>query len=377
MQTNYTIQKTTTLQISLPVYVKVLKGDSKKKSAYRAQLLFYRDHASENVVLQRAMTKLSRTMRKLFTALGKEWNQRSMVNMSFNPAGLQQTSAAFDFTLKSRYWRCKYFFVTFPSFGRNIAFCPDIPDLWFEYERDELASRAAEVYEAYFRELYSRDEDRVQSTPPTLFNADSKRWITWIDVRANIDQISEDENAKKMMALWTNSSVNGEGELDRVGRCLDWQYPDDLDRSFCRDEEADLLQRLMEMPDRRPVMLVGDSLCGKTALVHEVVSRRVESRQQRTETTEQKVDKSRDNVWLLAPQRLISGMSYVGQWEERVHAILKSANKKNLTLYFDDPIGLFRAGKSSCSNLCVADLLAKATARSFGPSALRDDSCGL
>lgn len=348
-----------TLQLSLPVYVQVLKGDSNKKSSYRAQLLFYRNHASENVVLQRAMTKLSRSMRKLFSSLGKDWNQRGLVNMSFNPAGLRQTNVNFEFMLKSRYWRCKYFIATFPAFGRNIAFCPDLPDLWFEYERGELKARAAEVYEAYFRELYRQNEDRVLSLPPTIFNAESKRWLTWIDVRANIDQISEDENAKKMMALWTNSSANGEAELDRVGRCLDWHYPDDLDRSFCRDDEVILLRQLMEMPDQRPVMLVGDSLCGKTALVHEVVSRRVEDRQQRTETTNEKVDQSRDNVWLLAPQRLISGMSYVGQWEERVHAILKSAHKKNLTLYFDDPIGLFRAGKSSCSNLCVADLLRK------------------
>ena len=348
------------MEISVPTYIKVIKGDSQKKMAYRASLLFDRDRVSENVVLQRAITKLTRETRKLFSAIGKEWKQRSLVNLTFNPAGLRQTDVRFEFELNSRYWRCKYFLVTFPAFGRNVAFCPEIPHVWFEYESGELEKRAGEVFPKFFRDFYKgNSHDRDEMPLPTDFNAETKRWLTWIDIPTTIDQSSARQETNRMMALWTNSSNNGEVELDNCGRNLDWQYPDDLDRSWCRDEDVQQLERLLDMPDRRPVMLLGESLTGKTALIHEVVARRVERRQQENATTAKSVSKSARNTWLLSPQRLISGMSYVGQWEQRVHAILEAAQKKNLTLYFDDPIGLFRAGKSSCSNLCVADLLRK------------------
>ena len=62
-------------------------------------------------------------------------------------------------------------------------------------------------------------------------------------------------------------------------------------------------------------------------------------------------------MWLLAPQRLISGMKYVGQWEERLLAILRTARRRRHILYFDDVLGLYRAGQTSNSNLSVADVL--------------------
>jgi hypothetical protein len=96
-------------------------------------------------------------------------------------------------------------------------------------------------------------------------------------------------------------------------------------------------------------MLVGPPMVGKTTLVHEFVYRRVQRRRS--------VYAARENVWLLAPQRLISGMSYVGQWENRVLAILKTARKRRHILYFDDVLGLYRAGVTSQSNLSVADVL--------------------
>lgn len=60
---------------------------------------------------------------------------------------------------------------------------------------------------------------------------------------------------------------------------------------------------------------------------------------------------------LLSPQRLIAGMSYLGQWEQRLLAILKTARKRDHILYFDDLLGAYRAGVSRDSRLCVADVL--------------------
>ena len=50
-------------------------------------------------------------------------------------------------------------------------------------------------------------------------------------------------------------------------------------------------------------------------------------------------------------------MSYVGQWEGRLLAILKHARKREHVLYFDDLIGLFLAGVTSQSALNAATVL--------------------
>ncbi|QEG20872.1 AAA family ATPase [Mariniblastus fucicola] len=347
------------MDISLPVYVKVIKGSVDRKTVYRTQLLFSSGHHSENIVLQRAIQRLTRNVRNRCDEFGKGWNQRKLLPLTFNPASLQHTTLKFDIQLRKTRYSCKYFMVWFQAMGRCIAFCPELPGVWFEFEKGELQARAEEVYLALFRKL--EKDDGADFVSPDRYSIDSKSWLTSIDVTLNINQESRDEMEKKMLSMWTRETVSGDSELTRVGRCLDWLYPDDLDRAFLRDREAETLLSLLELPDRRPVLLVGDSLVGKTTLIHEVVARRVKARQDKAleKGQEQKANANRKNVWLLAPQRLISGMSYVGQWEQRVHAILKTAAEKKHTLYFDDLIGLFRAGKSSSSNLCVADLLRK------------------
>jgi ATP-dependent Clp protease ATP-binding subunit ClpC len=90
-------------------------------------------------------------------------------------------------------------------------------------------------------------------------------------------------------------------------------------------------------------------LVGKTNLIHEVVFQRADARRDS--------QKYKDRVWLLSPQRLVSGMSYVGQWENRLLAILKDVRKHEHVLYFDDILGLYRAGVSANSTLCMANVL--------------------
>ena len=50
-------------------------------------------------------------------------------------------------------------------------------------------------------------------------------------------------------------------------------------------------------------------------------------------------------------------MSYLGQWQERVLAIIRHAHRYDHVLYFDDLLGLYEAGKTRDSTMCVADTL--------------------
>src|SRR5262249_29467157 len=107
--------------------------------------------------------------------------------------------------------------------------------------------------------------------------------------------------------------------------------------------------RLLRIPDQRPVLLLGPRQVGKTALIHEHVYRTGAKRDNRHQL--------RENVWLVSPQRLISGMSYVGQWEERLLAILKEVKKRDHVLYLNDLLGLYNAGVSRDAALSVAQVL--------------------
>src|SRR5262249_741780 len=149
--------------------------------------------------------------------------------------------------------------------------------------------------------------------------------------------------------LFGDGEMDGEWELQSVGRCLNELYPDDLNRAIGRDTEVNELARLLRAQDLRPVLLVGPPMSGKTTIIEEYVYRRTAKRKS--------AFNNRGNVWLLAPQRLISGMSFVGQWENRLLAIIKEAKKRKHILYFNDLLGLFKAGISAQSNLTVAHLL--------------------
>jgi hypothetical protein len=88
---------------------------------------------------------------------------------------------------------------------------------------------------------------------------------------------------------------------------------------------------------------------GKTAILHACFRRRAERFRDRRDQKPQ--------VWWLSPQRLISGMSYLGQWEQRWLSILRESAKRDHVLYFDDLVGLFTAGRTRDSSLSAADVL--------------------
>ncbi len=113
------------------------------------------------------------------------------------------------------------------------------------------------------------------------------------------------------------------------------------------DADVDRLRQLMDVGDRRGIVLVGPSGSGKTARIEGAVRRRGKGTRSATHGL----------IWHLSPARLISGMSYLGQWQERVLAILRHAHQFDHVLYFDDLLGLYEAGKTRDSSMCVADTL--------------------
>jgi ATP-dependent Clp protease ATP-binding subunit ClpA len=332
------------MNVTVPILVEQ-RRPANGNPVFIVRPLFFAGPAVRGEKLERVLDKLSRDLANLLGEQGKARRQEDIARYSFYP---RLTHQRVEVPLETRRQtaRCRFLFVSFKQFERRIVFTPALPDLWFDLERNEsLRDRAAEVINRYCREQ-ERDNDgfHIQNLALT-----GTAYVTPLEVNFPLAAMPPVPKDNKFLALGDDGPANGGEELRRVGRNLDRLYPDELDRAVYRDDLVAELTRLLDEGQRRPVLVVGPRLVGKTTLIHEYVYRQVEEHRSHV--------RNKRNVWLLAPSRLISGMSYVGQWENRVLAILKEARKRDHLLYFDDLLGLFQAGQTSQSALTVAHLL--------------------
>ncbi len=318
------------------------------KAGYAVRPLFFDKPTREDYNLNRLFAKLRRDLVDLLEDLGKQARHDTLARWTFAPT-VAVHRVSFTIELRRRQAKLKYLFVTFAHLGRKLAFTPAVPALWFEVNRgEELEARATAVLTEHWRAV-ERDAADDEEVKPEALNLVGKAWLETLEVTARTRLTPPKVPKHPFLAMGSEGTPDGARELRRVGRCLDQLYPDELDRAVLREHEVTELVRLLAASDRRPVLLVGPRQCGKTAVIHETVARRVAARKRH--------DKKHGDVWLVSPQRLISGMSYVGQWEGRLLAILKHTRKRRHVLYFDDLMGLYFAGQTSQSSLSAAMVL--------------------
>ncbi|MBX7173752.1 MAG: AAA family ATPase [Pyrinomonadaceae bacterium] len=335
------------MNISIPILVTEQKQANQPAPTVFVRPLFALRPVEQGSSMQRALNKLAKTLREQFEYLGKEARHDAIASLTFSPY-LSSKIVQFRIYLASQTFDCKYLFVTFDAFDKKIAYTPNVPEIWFEIERGEdLKRRAEDVLTEHFRNLERRDGKGTQD--PAKLSFPSKAFVTTFDLNLNLPQKCERKEFNLFAMLGGDTKMDGGEELRKVGRCLDWLYPDDLERSIGREKELEELHKLLEHWDKRPVVIIGKKQVGKTSLINEYVFRKVEKRIHKTSEKKQ--------TWLVSPQRLISGMSFVGQWENRLIAILKEAEKKEHLLYFDDLLGLFLAGVSANADLNVAQVM--------------------
>ena len=334
--------------------------DGTQARPVRLRPLFFNGPREQDESIQRGMARLARELRRELTVLARTARHEELAAYSFYPT-LQERIVKLTLVVAKRRFEMRNLFVTTSAFGRRFAWTPSIPEVWFEIARGEtLEQRAEEV----LTELFRLREQQLSANasalaPPTVAG---KAWIASIEVSIDVPSVYVPPVDNIFALLGANDTSDGAAELEKVGRSLNSLYPDELGRATNREAEVNELTRLLSGSDNQPIVLTGKRLVGKSAIIHEFVRQRIDRRRS-SETTLHVgprgsiADLIAGDVWLISPQRLISGMSYVGQWETRLLAILKEAKRKHHTLYFDDLVGLFSAGRSSASSLSVADVL--------------------
>jgi ATP-dependent Clp protease ATP-binding subunit ClpA len=118
-----------------------------------------------------------------------------------------------------------------------------------------------------------------------------------------------------------------------------------LRRAYGRRQLIDELVEVMTATSAAHVCLVGPKGAGKTAIIEEAARQTLEL---------QRAYQQRRDVWQTSGDRVIAGMSIIGQWEQRAEAICSELDERGDVLVIDDLLGLVRAGKTYEGDSSVA-----------------------
>jgi ATP-dependent Clp protease ATP-binding subunit ClpC len=330
------------MRLTLSVYIHVDREEG--RAVYHCRPLRGPQLATRDPLLSVALTKLGNKMRKAIN----DWIGRGdvkRVSPWLYDSEARAVPVKLMLALRDRTLRWKLLVVCVPAFSRLIAYSPSIPDVSFELDSlVDLESRAVEVYSRWAQNQLSDGQEYALED----IGGGDEMWIEPLDVEVETLVQTKKKSSNILAALLGDQRVSGGEELHKVGQCLD-DLAHEFQPAIGRGEWVDEIDRLLQRADRQGVLIVGPPAVGKTAIIQECVARRVARFQRRQDQKPQ--------TWWLSPQRLVSGMSYLGQWEQRWLAILREASKRDHILVFDDLVGLFTAGRTRDSSLCAADVL--------------------
>ncbi len=115
---------------------------------------------------------------------------------------------------------------------------------------------------------------------------------------------------------------------------------------------ADLIKRSQH--EKANVLLIGEPGVGKTAVLIEAV-RAIERTPELSDDDDD--TRAKHRYWLTSGARLIAGMKYLGQWQERVEDLIKELANINGVLCVDNLLDLVRTGGHTPGDSVAAFLL--------------------
>ncbi len=314
------------MKTSVPIYLEERDGE------VLAHPLF--DHALGVTApnLDRALQRLQPRLLMAFQLLAVEPDQRGLAAWLSTPVFEHEV-----LTVRLRHagqpQAGQVMVVRYTALGRTLAFAPRWPHRHFEVEPGAaLAERVAQVFQQWLAE----------DDGPLLEELLCER----LRARVRVLELDWEPTGGTKIGRLDAAKLGGDTEdfdggteLAKVGVLLTGR-----ERALAREAEVAALAAGLGAEPPGAVLLLGASGVGKTRVLTEFLA---------TQPTAGVPTR----VWHVAPARVISGMSYLGQWEARWIAILRHAATRKLVLYFDDLLGLFSAGRSSGSSLTLGDLL--------------------
>jgi ATP-dependent Clp protease ATP-binding subunit ClpA/ATP-dependent Clp protease ATP-binding subunit ClpC len=239
-----------------------------------------------------------------------------------------------------------------------IAYHPARQAEWFPVREDEPFDQQASLFlqkvwselgDEEIAGLWSNGKDLLKVAsfgvePRILLDQlpDSKKGI-WADLevdpaRAGGKKEKKEKGYKLLYKLGTNLT----------SRSLEGGLKGGLPRSPFRER----LQLLLCNERKQSTLVVGPPGSGKTTLLNQWIADLIAADDY---PSHQNPDRLHD-VWSLSGKRIIAGMSYVGDWEQRCAEILDDARHKKVVLLLDDLYLFGQIGRSRQSDRCLADV---------------------
>jgi len=235
----------------------------------------------------------------------------------------------------------------------TIAYHPARQDEWFPVDPGLGLEDQAKAFftrtwagldEASLDALRSSRKDSLQAVsfvarPKSLLDQLGKKKGPWDDLEL------EDRLGKK------KKPKGGLQVLKDLGTNLTVQAAENaLDLGMPRSPYREQLQLLLGGARRTPVLLVGPPGCGKRTLLRRFVAEQLEAEDFRSHRNLDKVTE----IWSIAGKRIIAGMSYVGDWEQRCLKLLEDARGGRRILLVEDLHAFGRIGRSRDSDANLA-----------------------
>ncbi|TWU03616.1 AAA family ATPase [Neorhodopirellula pilleata] len=337
------------MQFIIPVYITSRRETGKQWSErgelYSVRPLLIDGPEGSGTSLARVLSRFQDRLRVVLQDLGRQTDHRPLLRFHYaDPISSEVVKLSLNLRDRTADW--KVMLVRMGTKSHRTVFSPSLPTLWFDVlPHQTIQERATEVYQDHFRKTarHQGDTDSVVDMIREL-SIQGKAWVDTVCLEIPLG-VATPKTVDPLRALLGGDDVSdGASELRKVGRCLSELPPEQLSRPIGVAGDLRRLRTLLSLGDRRCVVVVGPRGSGKTARIEGAIGGMPSK-------------KGRRQFWHLSPPRLISGMSYLGQWQERVLAILRHAHRKDHTLVFDDLLGLFHAGKTRDSSMCVADML--------------------
>lgn len=237
-----------------------------------------------------------------------------------------------------------------PDFGNHMFMIKD-PRLLRPLSDKNIIEKISDTIKALLR-----SERTQQKKPLELEDYASRKgeFVSILRFKININNpIPEIYTERNLFeSLFGDKKFYGATELYKVSQSLNDLYPGLLHSAYFMDAQVGRVENLVFRDEPVALALVGKAGTGKTSILHQAV---------RNYLDRQKDPFSRftREVFHIDPNRIIAGMSVVGMWQKRlesiIHYTMKPGKKrKPHILYVDNPVALFRIGKSASNDMTLS-----------------------
>ena len=238
-----------------------------------------------------------------------------------------------------------------------IGYHPGRQEEWFplDGEGHELEERASRYFSAAWAELSTEQvqgmqtgrKDRIKAIsfsmqlPSLLDELPHRGGGVWDDLEPDLFKAGKKKKKKGGMRVLRQLGV------DQTRRAADLALPLGTPRSPYREQ----LQLLLCGQHRRPAVVVGPPQVGKSTLLNNWINDLLLADGYEAHRNLDQIH----HVWQVSGQRIISGMSYLGDWEQRCIDLLHDASEHRVILLVDDLHAFGRLGRTRDSDRNLAE----------------------